>query len=76
MPCCFPHCTCIGECLYGGAVPNRDPKKPLFDRAHLRELADRHKLAIGLDDAHPGFRLTDDDMKAIEFSLRFTAERL
>lgn len=66
----------LQKCSYGGAIPDRDPKRPLFDRKHLRELADRHKLAIGLDSADPGFRLTDDDMKAIEFSLRFTASRL
>lgn len=73
--CRYPHCTCVSACLYGGATPKRDPKKPLFDRAHLRELAERHEVANALDD-HPGFHLKDEDMKAIAFALRFTAERL
>lgn len=75
MDCLYPHCICAGECRNGGPVPKRDPKVPLFDRAKLRELAERHELANKLD-ADPGFHLSNDDMKAIAFSLRFTAERL
>jgi hypothetical protein len=73
--CRYPHCTCISECVYGGEIPKRDPKTPLFKREHLRELADRHDLANTIDD-HPGFHLKDEDMKAIAFALRFTAEKL
>ena len=73
--CRYPHCCCLESCLYGGAVPNADPAKPKFDRAHLRELADRHSLAIKLGTDHE-FHISNDDMAAIAFALRFTAERL
>ena len=77
MPCRFPHCCCVVGCIYGGAIPNRDPTKPLFDRSKLREVAQRVGLAnkIGVD-AHPDFFLSADDMRMIEFALDFTAEQL
>jgi len=76
MPCTFPHCTCIIECSHGGAVPKRDPSKPLFDRAHLNELAQRHEIAVTFDKSAPDFHLSNRDMEAIAFALRFTAQRL
>ncbi len=77
MTCRFPHCTCIGACIFGGDIPKRDPKKPLFDRAHMREVSRRVGLAntVGLD-SHPGFFLSSEDLKMVEFALDFTAERL
>lgn len=51
-----------------------DPETPSADQ--LRELAERHDLAVKLDESAPEFHLSNDDMKAIVFSLRFTAERL
>lgn len=74
MDCLYPHCTCTGKCRTGAAIPKRDPKVPLFDRAKLRELAGRYDLATTVDDFE--FRQSAEDMKAIAFSLRFTAERL
>lgn len=43
------------------------------DRERLLELAERYEVAITFDN---NFYMTDDDMKAIAFALRFTAERL
>jgi hypothetical protein len=47
-----------------------------LDCAHLRELADRLKLAFMLDYAEPGFPLTAADVIAIELCLRFTAAQM
>lgn len=73
--CLYPHCSCAGKCTGGGTIPDRDPNVPLFERDKLRELADRCRLAQKVK-TDPGFHLSEDDMKAIEFSLRFTATRL
>jgi hypothetical protein len=74
QPCLYPHCTCVRSCVIaGGPVPDRDPSQPLYERATLRGIADRCHLAQG---SGAGFHLSDDDMKAIEFCLRFTAMRL
>ena len=75
MACIYPHCTCLGKCVFGGNIPRRDRRKPLFKREQLKALAERHELASALDHA-PGFHLSNDDMKAIAFALRFTAMRL
>lgn len=39
----------------------------------LLDLAKRHRLALALDDADPGFRLTEKDMRMIEWALSFAA---
>lgn len=71
--CLYPHCICVGSCIAGGPIPDRDPSQPLYDRAALRGIADRCRLA---QKAGAGFHLSEDDMKAVEFCLRFTATRL
>ncbi len=76
MTCLYPHCCCVGTCDFGGAVPTHDPSVPMFERSYLRELADRHDLALAMDRADPGFHLSNDDMRAIAFALRFTAMKL
>jgi hypothetical protein len=43
------------------------------DRGKLKELANRCGLALKLDTSSPGFRLSEDDMRAIVFSLRLAA---
>lgn len=39
-------------------------------RAELLELADRHKLALTMGAADPGFHISDNDMRVIEWALR------
>jgi hypothetical protein len=75
MPCSYPHCCCALSCTSGGVVPQYDPKVPLFGRGYLTKLADRYNLALKFE-SDPGFRISEDDLRAIVFSLRFTAERL
>jgi hypothetical protein len=48
----------------------------VFDFNKLRELADRHELAVRLDESAPEFHLSKQDMQAIIFCLRFTAGRI
>ena len=57
--CRYPHCCCAGSCTYGGEVPKRDPKTPLFGRGYLTELAGRHDLALKID-GDPGFHISND----------------
>jgi hypothetical protein len=44
--------------------------------AHMLELADRLKLAFTLDYAEPGFGLTAQDVRILEFCLRFSAAQI
>ena len=42
-------------------------------KAELLELADRHKLALTMGKVDPGFHLSNDDMRTIEWALRLAA---
>lgn len=42
-------------------------------RAEMIELADRHRLALAMGSADPGFHLSNDDMRIIEWALRRAA---
>lgn len=44
----------------------------MYTREQFLELAERHKLAMTFDNE---FKLTDEDMRIIEYALRFTADR-
>jgi hypothetical protein len=50
-------------------------KRVTPSKSELLELADRHKLALTIGDADPGFHLSNDDMRTIEWALRDAANR-
>lgn len=43
-------------------------------KAELLALADRHRLALAMGNADPGFHLSNQDMEVIEWALRSAAE--